>query len=175
MADIMKMGKNANFLGSWDLYDVEGQQIAATIHDIRDEEVINNGKSEQCTVLMFEEDIKPMILNLTNKKTLTKLYKTKETKKLIGKRITIIYEKVKAFGKVSDALRIKSELPSAVRKVVLKCEQCGNDIQGYGKLNAAQLAEYTAKKYGKKLCNTCASAEAEKNDHQEETHNGTDE
>lgn len=162
MADIMKMGKNANFLGSWDLYDISSQQITATIHDIRDEEVVNNGKSEHCTVLIFKEDIKPMILNLTNKKTLTKLYKTKETKKLIGKRVTIIYEKVKAFGKVSDALRIKSEVPAETPKSAPVCEKCGKDIQGFGKMNAEQIAKYTAQKYGKRLCNGCATEEAEK-------------
>lgn len=175
MADIMQMGKNANYLGSWDLYDLQGQQITATIHQIKDEEVINNGKSEQCTVLVFEENIKPMILNLTNKKTLAKLYRTKDTNKLIGKRVTIIYEKVKAFGKISDALRIKFEVPADVRKQPqIKCESCGNEIQSYGKLSPAQLSEYTYKKYGKRLCNSCASKAAESNDN-EEVHNDTDE
>lgn len=167
MADIMKMGKNANFLGSWDLYDISSQQITATIHDIRDEEVINNGKSEHCTVLIFKEDIKPMILNLTNKKTLVKLYKTKETKKLIGKRVTIVYEKVKAFGKVSDALRIKSEVPAETPKSMPKCENCGNDIKSFGKMNSESLAQYTKQNYGKSLCSDCATIEAERQEKQQ--------
>lgn len=167
MADIMKMGKNANFLGSWDLYDIPSQQITATIHDIRDEEVINNGKSEHCTVLVFKEDIKPMILNLTNKKTLAKLYKTKETKKLIGKWVTIVYEKVKAFGKVSDALRIKSEVPAEAPKSMPKCENCGNDIKSFGKMNSESLAQYTKQNYGKSLCSDCATIEAERQEKQQ--------
>ena len=167
MADIMKMGKNANFLGSWDLYDIPSQQITATIHDIRDEEVINNGKSEHCTVLVFKEDIKPMILNLTNKKTLAKLYKTKETKKLIGKRVTIVYEKVKAFGKVSDALRIKSQVPAEAPKSMPKCENCGNDIKSFGKMNSESLAQYTKQNYGKSLCSDCATIEAERQEKQQ--------
>ena len=108
--DIMLMGKNPNFLGSWDLYDVSGKEITVSIKDIRDEQVINNAQKETCTVCYFNENIKPMILNLTNKKTITKLYRTKRVSQLKGKYIIIGYDKVKAFGKVSDALRVRSRL-----------------------------------------------------------------
>ena len=157
MTDIMKMGKNPNYLGSWDLYDMNPQEITVTIKAIRDEEVINNGKSECCTVAQFMEDYKPMILNLTNKKILAKLYKTKAVEELIGKRITIGYEKVKAFGKISDALRIKPILPAAAKSLLEKCENCHGDILGASGMASAQVAAYTQSKYGKKLCAKCAT------------------
>lgn len=157
MADIMKMGKNPNYLGSWDLYDLNPQEITVTIKDIKDEEVINNGKSECCTVAYFVEDCKPMILNLTNKKTLAKLYKTKDTAALTGKRITVNYEKVKAFGKISDALRIKSMVPNEPKIILPKCENCGSDISAAGGMTPGQVAAYTKKGYGKQLCGKCAS------------------
>ena len=31
MPDIMLMGKNPNYLGSWDLYDISSQEITVTI------------------------------------------------------------------------------------------------------------------------------------------------
>ncbi len=156
MPDIMLMGKNPNFLGSWDLYDVPNQEITVTIKEIKDEQVINAGQKEGCTVAYFEENCKPMILNVTNKKTLAKLYKTKESAKLVGKRITVGYEKVKAFGKISDALRIKNITPTAPSAVLPKCAECGNDITSAYGMQPAALAEYTQANYGKPLCAGCA-------------------
>lgn len=156
MPDIMLMGKNPNYLGSWDLYDVPSQEITVTIKNIVDEQVINNGQKEGCTVAYFEENCKPMILNLTNKKTLAKLYKTKDSAKLVGKRITIGYEKVKAFGKISDALRIKNIVPSAPTVVAPKCADCGCDITAAFGMTPDAVAAYTAKGYGRQLCAECA-------------------
>lgn len=156
MPDIMLMGKNPNYLGSWDLYDISSQEITVTIKKIVDEQVINNGQKEGCTVAYFEENCKPMILNLTNKKTLAKLYKTKDSAKLVGKRITIGYEKVKAFGKISDALRIKNVVPNAPSVVLPKCSDCGMDIVAAFGMSPDALAEYTIKNYGRQLCSNCA-------------------
>jgi hypothetical protein len=157
MNDIMKMGKNPNYIGSWDLYDIASQEITVTIKAIKDEEVINNGKSECCTVAYFIEDCKPMILNLTNKKTLTKLYKTKIAEQLIGKRITIGYEKIKAFGKISDALRIKSVVPNAPKVELPKCSKCNGNITAAHGMTPEQVAAYTAANYGEQLCGKCAA------------------
>lgn len=156
MPDIMLMGKNPNYLGSWDLYDIPSQEITVTIKKIVDEQVINNGQKEGCTVAYFEENCKPMILNLTNKKTIAKLYKTKDSAKLVGKRITVGYEKVKAFGKISDALRVKNVIPNAPSVVLPKCSDCGQDIVAAFGMAPDALAEYTKKNYGRPLCSECA-------------------
>lgn len=160
MPDIMKMGKNPNYLGSWDLEDLPGRELTVTIKKIVDEEVVNNGKKEGCTVCYFTEEYKPMILNITNKKTLCKLYKTKETAKLVGKRFTIRIEEVKAFGSIHDALRIKPVVPAEIRKDI-KCEKCGKNILPFSGMNSEQLAEYTKSKYGHALCSDCATKAAE--------------
>lgn len=156
--DIMKMGKNPNYLGSWDLEEVPGKELTLTIEKIVDEEVVTNGKSENCTVAHFtDKAYKPMILNVTNKKRICKLYKTKETEKLKGKAITIKTEKVKAFGDVHDALRIKPIIPTQIKTASVKCEACGADISSYGSMNPEQVAAYTLKQYGKKLCIECGA------------------
>jgi uncharacterized protein with PIN domain len=159
MADIMKMGKNPNFLGSWDLDELPNREVVLTIDQIRDEEVVSNGKTEVCTVIYWtDKAFKPMITNITNKKTLCKLYKTKETEKLRGKSVIIGVDRVKAFGDVHDALRIRSRIPQVRTAPAPKCEDCGKDIAAAGNMNPEQVAAYTKKKYGKCLCGECAAA-----------------
>lgn len=153
--DIMKMGDNPKYLGSWDLYEQPSKEITLTIRDIRDEKVIGGGMEEICTVIYWQENAKPMIANVTNKKNLAKLYHTKDTDKLIGKRVIIGIDRVKAFGDVYDALRIRIKMPAAVSVTMPKCEVCGQDIQSYGSMSADAVAEYALKKYGKRVCRAC--------------------
>lgn len=159
MPDIMRMGKNPNYLGSWDLDDQPNREITLTIETIRDEEVVTNGQKENCTVCHWtDKAFKPMILNVTNKKTICKLYKTKDTEKLKGKSVIIGIERVKAFGDIYDALRFRSRIPQAKSVTAPKCETCGKDIQASGNMNPEQVAAYTKSKYGKRLCAECATA-----------------
>lgn len=161
MADIMKMGKNPNYLGSWDLEEQPNRELTLTIADIKDEGVVGgDGREASCTVCYWtDRSFKPMILNITNKKTIAKLYKTKETEKLKGKAVTIIIEKVKAFGSIHDALRIKPKIPEAPQNAPLpKCEVCGKDITPYGSMTAEQVAAYALQKYKKRLCRECGAA-----------------
>jgi hypothetical protein len=161
--DIMKMGKNPNYLGSWDLDELPNKEITLVIEKINDEEVVANGKGENCTVCHWtDKAYKPMILNVTNKKTLCKLHKTKDTEKLKGKSVLIGIEKVKAFGAVHDALRIRPRVPQVQNGVAPKCENCKKDITAFGGMNPDQLAAYTKKQYGRALCSDCATAEANK-------------
>ena len=171
--DIMLMGKNPNFLGSWDLYDAPGKAITVTIRSIESETVTNAGKTDMVTVCHFVEPVKPMILNLTNRKTLTKLYETKSSSRLVGKRITIGFEKVKAFGSIHDALRIRSVIPKgnaepAAEEAQILCQDCGNPITAaYGR-TPAQLADHTRSKFGRALCCDCAVAASTIGKQQEE-------
>lgn len=160
MADIMKMGANPNYLGSWDIDEVPNREITVTIAKIVDEKVVgDSGRQEPCTVAYFKEDYKPMILNITNKKRIVKLYKTKDTEKLIGKRITITTEPVKAFGGIHDALRIKQTVPPQVKQTAPKqiiCSDCKKPVKdAFGK-TAVEMAEITKAKYGRALCGDCA-------------------
>lgn len=167
--DIMKIGKNPNFLGSWDLEDLPNRELTLTIKKIDEEKVITATNQEQVAVCHFKEDYKPMILNPTNKKRLVKLYKTKDSEKLVGKRITITTEKVKAFGGIHDALRIKTEIPPTKREVArfVKCENCGNPIEPRSGMTSEQFAAYTKDKCGKALCWKCATEFADKTKNKE--------
>lgn len=164
MPDIMRMGKNPNYLGSWDLDELPNREVTLTIAQIRDEEVVAAGQKEVCTVCHWtDKAFKPMILNVTNKKTICKLYKTKDTEKLKGKAVIIGIERVRAFGDVYDALRIRLKMPVVQQQQaeLPKCESCGKGITAAGNMNPAQVADYRKKRYGKALCNDCAKAAAE--------------
>lgn len=161
MPDIMKMGKNPNYLGAWDLEERPNREITLTISKIVDEKVVAAGQSELCTVCYWNENgWKPMILNVTNKKTLSKLYKTTATEKLVGKAVVIGVEQVKAFGDIYDALRIRKRLPKP--ETAVKCADCGGDIQGAMGKGADYIAAYTKKKFGVCLCFDCAQKRADK-------------
>lgn len=164
MPNIMQMGDEARFLGSWDVMDGE---IVLTIADFK-EEIIegDKGRKEKKCILYFaEQGYKPMVCNLTNRKTLAKLYHTTDSAKLKGKLVKIGTDKVKAFGDIHDALRIRNVVPTALKqtapaKDAPKCAECGKPIAAAGGMNPEQVAQYTAKKYGKALCGECATKAA---------------
>lgn len=160
--DIMKMGQAPGYLGSWDLLELPNQEIILTIAKIVDEEVTADGRKETCTVIHWtDKNYLPMIVNITNKKALAKLYKTKDSEKLKGKSVIIGIDKVKAFGDIHDALRIRPRVPKVTTADLPKCEECGKDITGRGGMTPEQVAQYTKDKYGKKLCAECATAKAQ--------------
>lgn len=164
MPDIMKMGKNPNYLGSWDLEEQPNREITLTIARIVDEDVVTNSSKERCTVCYWtDKGYKPMILNVTNKKTLAKLYRTKETEKLAGKPVVIGVSEVKAFGDIHDALRIRKRIPKF--EAAVKCADCGNDIQGAMGKSAEYIVAYTKKQFqGTCLCFDCAMKRKEGKD-----------
>ena len=144
---------NPDYLGAYALDD--GKDVILTISYVREEKVTgSDGKKDDCVVCHFSERVKPMILNLTNMKTITKLFGTPYIEDWSGRRIQIGIEKVKAFGDVVDALRVRKFIPA---ENVPKCESCGGEIQPRGNNSAEQIAAYTKKKYGQALCSACAT------------------
>lgn len=144
---------NPDYLGAYALDD--GKDVILTISYVREEKVTgSDGKKDDCVVCHFSERVKPMILNSTNMKTITKLFGTPYIEDWSGRRIQIGIEKVKAFGDVVDALRVRKFIPA---ENVPKCESCSGEIQPRGNMDAASMAKYTAQKYGKALCAACAT------------------
>lgn len=155
---------NPDYLGAYSLD--EGQELIVTIQSVRNEMVTGpDGKKEECVVAHFaERNVKPMILNVTNMKMITKLSGTPYIEKWAGLKIKLHSEKVKAFGEVVDALRVCSELPTEEK---FYCADCKKEIQGFGNKSAQWVASHTYKNYGVSLCSECASvrkAQAEENE-----------
>jgi len=148
---------NPDYLGAYSLDP--GKDMILTIRQVRKEMITGaDGKKEECIVCYWEEDQKPMILNVTNCKTISKLLQTPYIERWAGHRVQIGAEMVSAFGEKVEALRIRKRLPEEVK---VACEECGQFIQPAFNMTAGQLAAYTRKKYGKQLCADCAKAKKE--------------
>ena len=145
---------NPDYLGAYALEP--GKDLVATIKSVTKEKVVGaDGKKEECMVMRFQENIKPMIVNSTNAKTIQKLYKTPYIEEWSGRKIQLFVDQVKAFGDVVEALRIRTKIPASA-KVETDCGDCGVKIQPFGNMNPEQMAQYTYQKYGKPLCAECA-------------------
>jgi hypothetical protein len=121
------------------------------------------GKSEKA-VVYFQENLKPMILNVSRSKAIEKVAGSPYFEDWLGVPIQLYIEHgIKAFGDVVSAVRVRPRRP--IIKAAVKCSNCGNDIQGAMGKGADYIAGYTKKKFGVCLCFDCASkmqAEAEK-------------
>ena len=148
---------NPDYLGAYSLDP--GKDMVLTIRVVKKELITGaDGKKEECIVCYWQEDQKPMILNVTNCKMIAKLLKTPYIEHWAGHRIQIGAEMVSAFGEKVEALRVRKQLPEDVK---VACEECGQFIQPAFNMSVTQLAAYTKKKYGKTLCAECAKEKKE--------------
>jgi hypothetical protein len=107
---------NYDYMGSYSLPD--GKDIILTIKETKRETVTGtNGKKEDCFVCYFKESDKPMILNRTNCKTISKVYGTPFIEDWPGHRVILGIDNVSAFGESVEALRIRSRKPAPVQEV----------------------------------------------------------
>jgi hypothetical protein len=100
--------RNPNYLGSWDLMDDDGKihNKILTITDVKKDTVFDGtGKQEECVVVFFK-NVKPMIMNSTNLKTISKILQSPFIEDWIGNALEVTVKKIKAFGEFHDALRI---------------------------------------------------------------------
>jgi hypothetical protein len=96
------------YIGSHDLQP--GQEVTITIKSVAQEMVKGpDGKEEQCVVAQLEGTKKPMILNKTNMKIITKVLDTPYVEQWSGRKIIIYSAKVRAFGEMVEALRVKNQ------------------------------------------------------------------
>lgn len=100
---------NSQYIGGWTFAD--GDKIM-TIKDVQVRNVKNekNQSGEDKMCIIFEETDKPMVLNSTNNDTITKVLGSSLFDDWIGKQIIIGTEKVRAFGDVWDAVRVRDEV-----------------------------------------------------------------
>lgn len=141
--------RDTNFIGSCDLIvgvDKDDKPIycdkIVTIDCVNAEEEVldaQTSKKVKKSVAHFKEkDIKPMILNTTNKQGIEQATGTIFLEKWAGKQILLTVQQIKAFGKIQPALRIKP-VPKRV------CDICGKEID-------EQTYQKTIHKLGMALC-----------------------
>ena len=99
---------NPNYIGAYDLQP--NQELKITIESVSQEMVKNqDGKDESCVVAKIKGTKKPMILNKTNMKIITKVLETPFIEEWAGKSIIIYSAKIRAFGESVEALRVKNQ------------------------------------------------------------------
>jgi len=105
-----KQLKNPDYIGAYALQP--GEELILTIKSSGLEQVAGtDGKKQDCIVVHFMEAVKPMILNNTNAKTITKIHGTPYMEQWSGKKIQIFARRIRAFGEDVDALRIRDFVP----------------------------------------------------------------
>ena len=156
-----KVVSDPNYLGEADFQ--EGQEIVATIDKVVSHESIKTaeGKSDKA-VLYFKEAYKPMILNVTNSKSIAKVAGSPYFEDWPDTQIQLfIQHGIKAFGEVVNAVRVRPFKPRVPAPKSINCAECGSVIGAFGKMTAEQMAKYTNEKYGKPLCSECAKKAAD--------------
>ena len=144
-----KKWNNPNYLGSYAFQP--GEEKTLTIKEVKREIVQNQNGKEECTVAHFVEDVKPLILNTTNCKTITKVWGTPYIEDWAGRKITLKVKKISAFGEMVDAVRVANERPADEIPV---CNVCGKQIQPMPGRTALAVAKATNGK-----CLECAKKE----------------
>jgi hypothetical protein len=102
---------NPDYIGAHDLQP--GQELTVTIENVSNQVVKcfdgKEVKEETCIVANIKGAKKPMILNKTNCKIIARLYDTPYIEDWVGKKIIIYAARVRAFGEVVEALRVKNQ------------------------------------------------------------------
>lgn len=147
-----------------------GEEKVLTIASINSKETIvtNEGKSTKAVVHWVEKE-KSMILNVARAKAIQKATGSPWMDDWIGKKVQLyIDNKVKAFGEIVSAVRVRPFAPKVQQKQEVKpdseliCEECGKPITAAFGMSAPEVAANTKAKFKRMLCKDCAVSENEK-------------
>lgn len=142
---------NPDYLGAYALNP--GEDLILTIKNAGKEAFVGtSGKREEGILVHFIENVKPMICNATNAKTITKVAGSPYVEEWKGARISLYSQEVSAFGETVDALRVRPYAP----KEEIFCQECGALIKASNGKSPKQIAASTKSRYGMELCGDCA-------------------
>lgn len=162
--------RDSEYLGAEDIDD--DVEPVLTIDALWNGMVTLQRGKENKDVLSFKEErvpgimqVRPLIINSTNRKTLRKLFGDAKADTLVGKQIQLyIDHKVRdpQDGGFTDGIRIRPFKPRVKKEVpVPPCADCGGAIETAMGKDPRWLAAYTAKHYGVSLCAACAQKRKE--------------
>lgn len=140
-----------NFINA-ELIGPAGAFVVATIKDIDWRESFNQktNSKEQKQALIFEGDLKPLILNKTNAKKLKELFSPAEDRpeNCIGKTVELYVIDTKVGRQTTTGIRIREHAG-------VKCAECGQEIRPTATRTVDQLVEISKRNTGKVLCISC--------------------
>ena len=165
--------RESEYLGAEDIDD--GAEPVLTIAGLWYGSVTLQRGKENKDVLSFQEErvpgimqVRPLIINATNRKTLRKLFGDAKASTLVGQRIQLYIDhnvRDPQDGGFTDGIRIRPYKPRVkAQEPIPPCADCGNTIEpAFGK-DAAWLAKRNTVKYGVPLCAVCAQKRKEASD-----------
>ena len=157
--------RDSEYLGADDI-ETDKEPVLTIKNIYRGKVTLSRGKEVKNVLTFVEEsvpgiigEVRPMILNSTNRQTLKGLFKHVTANALEGKKIQLYIEhgvRNPANGEMTDGIRIRDKAPAGAAKYVApKCEECGKEIKGLSNFTAEQIAAGSKQKYGKCLCVEC--------------------
>ena len=166
--------RDSEYLGADDL-DNNKEPVLTIKNLYRGKVTLSRGKETKNVIVFAEEkadgiigDVRPMIVNSTNRQALKKLYGQVTASALEGKKIQLYIEhgvRNPSNGELTDGIRIRDKKPAgttAAKAVVYKCDDCGKEIAGIPGFSAEQIAKNTKAKYKRCLCVECGQKEKAK-------------
>jgi hypothetical protein len=100
--------RNPNYIGSYELMVGSGSiELNVTIEKAV-KEIVQNGDKKEEAMVIYLKGQKPMIVNSTNAKNISKALNSPYIEDWVGKEITLYVAKIRAFGENVDALRVKT-------------------------------------------------------------------
>ena len=165
--------RDSEYLGAEDIEP--GTEPVLTIKAIYNGMITLARGKERHDVIEFAEEkvpgsinqVRPLVVNATNRKTLRKLFKAVDAQTLVGKKIQLFLQpgvRDPSTGDKVDGIRIRDKAPTGAKYTPPKCEECGKEIKGMSNFTPEQIAAGSKQKYGRCLCVECgqkAKAEAE--------------
>ena len=159
--------RDSEYLGADDI-DQKIEPVLTIKNLYRGKVTLSRGKEVKNVLTFVEEsvpgiaEVRPLIVNSTNRQMLKRLYGQVTANALEGKKIQLYIEhgvRNPSNGELTDGIRIRDKKPAgegAKPKAALKCADCGKEITGSGNFTAELIASGSRQKYGKALCMECA-------------------
>ena len=164
--------RDSEYLGAEDIEP--GTEPVLTIKALYNGMItLARGKERHDVIAFVEESVpgsinqvRPLVVNSTNRKTLRKLYRGTSAEALVGKKIQLFLEpnvRDPSTGDKVDGIRIRPKVPSTQAKPTgpVLCADCGQPITSVGTYSAADIAQINEKRFGRKLCAACSKKLAE--------------
>ena len=162
-----RLGANreSEYLGAEDIEP--GTEPVLTVDHLYNGPITLARGKERHDVITFREErvsgsinqVRPLVLNATNRKTLRKIYKSVTAENLEGKQIQLYLEhnvRDPSTGDKVDGIRIRPRIPEAKRTEPVKCAECGKVITAVGAYSAEDIARINMGRYGRALCAACS-------------------
>lgn len=153
--------ENPDYVGAYAFQPDEVKTV--TIKDVKREMVRGtDGKKQEKTTVSFVEDVKPLVLNRTNGKMISKVLGTSYIEMWTGGRINLHVEVVPAFGERVEAVRVMKDKPPQIEPAKpIICADCNEPIKAVGSFSAQRIAQRSMETFGCNLCMTCAQKRKE--------------